>query len=338
MSAPHQSAPRPTRADPSALRFATCEAAPDGAGFASDGQVPEWVHLLPTGEVVGRDGRFFVVDDPAAIVAAFVENGVDLPIDYHHQNDTDPGKRSGPAPAAGWIKDLVATPRAIWGRVEWTARAKTMIAAREFRYLSPSILYSPEDRRVVRIKGAGLVHNPNLHLTALAAEEEPPMPPVPPADSPAARPDPAALMARLAQLLKMPPDADPEAVIAALERALTNPDPQRFVPAEAVQEMLRDRNQKVAALSEGAARTRVEDALARGYITPGLSNWALSLCREDPDRFDDFVAKAVPAFAHLSKRIVPAGAPPGATTRGAGPDVAEALCAQLGLPPGTLKA
>ena len=42
-----------------------------------------------------------------------------------------------------------------------------MIAAKEYRYISPSILFDPKTREIMRLQGAGLVHRPNLHLTAL---------------------------------------------------------------------------------------------------------------------------------------------------------------------------
>lgn len=46
---------------------------------------PEWVHLMPAGEVVARDGRQFVNSDPEAIIADFQARNVDLPIDFEHQ-------------------------------------------------------------------------------------------------------------------------------------------------------------------------------------------------------------------------------------------------------------
>jgi phage I-like protein len=63
------------------------------------------------------------------------------------------------------------TPVACWGRAEWTATAREMIANREYRYLSPSFLFHAATGAIVRLKGAGLVHNPNLHLAALASQD-----------------------------------------------------------------------------------------------------------------------------------------------------------------------
>lgn len=55
--------------------------------------------------------------------------------------------------------------------VEWTATAAEMIGRKEYRTISPSFLFHPKTRQIVQLKGAGLVHNPNLYLTALASQE-----------------------------------------------------------------------------------------------------------------------------------------------------------------------
>ena len=102
---------------------------------------------------------------------AFQSGGIDLPVDYEHQNDVPEARLHGPVPAAGWIKELKADAAGLWGRVEWTATAAEMIGRKEYRFLSPTFLYHPKTRQIVKLKGAGLVHNPNLHLTALASQD-----------------------------------------------------------------------------------------------------------------------------------------------------------------------
>ena len=93
-----------------------------------------------------------------------------IPIDYDHA--TDFGAPEGrPAPAAGWIRELEVRDGAVWGRVEWTARAASSIVAREYRYVSPVFQFDPKDGTVTRLLRAGLTNNPNLHLTAIAASQ-----------------------------------------------------------------------------------------------------------------------------------------------------------------------
>ena len=91
--------------------------------LTAEGAVPEWVHLLPLGQVSSRDGRAFINDDPDSVIAKFRERAVDLPVDYEHQNDRPEARLNGPVPAAGWIKELQTRPDGIWGRVEWTPKA-----------------------------------------------------------------------------------------------------------------------------------------------------------------------------------------------------------------------
>ncbi len=306
----------------------TCDRA-----LAPGGDAPEWVHLFPEGQMTGRDGREFDLADPGALVLAFQSSGVDLPIDYEHQNDRPEARGNGPVPAAGWIKELKLAAGGLWGRVEWTATARELIGNREYRYISPSFLYHPKTKAIVKLKGAGLVHNPNLHLTALANEE------TDMADAPKTTPDAKLpLVQRLAKLLGLPPDADEAAVSAAIAELLgekASPDPAKFVPVEAMQDLLRDRNAKLATMSERAVSGAVEDALKRGFITPAMRSWATALCAQDPASFEGFLASSVPAYAHLTRELLPTAF--AAQTAAQGSAEAEAICRQLGLPAGTLK-
>lgn len=60
----------------------------------------------------------------------------------------------------------------IWGRVRWTDEAARLVAARQYRYLSPVMLRTLQGV-VTRILGASLVHRPDLDLLALSAEPVP---------------------------------------------------------------------------------------------------------------------------------------------------------------------
>ncbi|MDP2739894.1 MAG: phage protease [Pseudorhodobacter sp.] len=308
--------------------------------LAPGGDAPEWVHLFPEGHMTGRDGREFDLADPGALLLAFQSGGVDLPIDYEHQNDRPETRANGPVPAAGWIKELKLAAGGLWGRVEWTATAREMIGNREYRFISPSFLYHPKTKAIVKLKGAGLVHNPNLHLTALAREETD-MPDAPKTTPDASKTTPDAklpLAQRLAKLLGLAADADEADVAAAITELLSgkdNPDPAKFVPVEAMQDLLRDRNAKLATMSERAVSGRVEDALRRGFITPAMRSWATALCAQDPASFERFMTSSVPAYAHLTRELLPTAF--ASQTAAQGSAEAEAICRQLGLPAGTLK-
>ena len=119
--------------------------APSPADAAAS--APEWIELLPAGVFYGRDGRGpFRLDDPGAVIASTtaMQMAAGIPIDYDHA--TDFGAPAGrPAPAAGWIRELEVRGGAVWGRVEWTARAASSIVAREYRYVSPVFQFDPKD-------------------------------------------------------------------------------------------------------------------------------------------------------------------------------------------------
>jgi phage I-like protein len=324
-----------------ALADAICDRA-----LAPGGGAPEWVHLLPAGQMTGRDGRQFELADPAALCMDFQSRGVDLPIDYEHQNDRPEAKLTGPVPAAGWIKELRGDETGLWGRVEWTTTAREMIGKREYRYLSPSFLFHQQSRQIVRLKGAGLVHHPNLHLTALA-NEEPLMPDNTAPDT--AKPESAGLLTRLAAALDLPSDSNAAAILSAFLAALLpgqkiasatateRPDPARFVPIDAVRDLLSDRSTRIATMRESEATARVDSALRAGHITPAMRDWATALCMQDVTSFDTFISKSPAPFAHLHRELL-SGLLPGhrAETAIASQDEA-AICAQLGLKPDALR-
>ena len=297
---------------------------------------PEWVQLLPVGPINGRDGRSWELVDPAALVGAFQSGGIDLPIDYEHANDNPDAKLKGPVTAAGWITELRADA-GLWGWVTWTATAAEMIGNREYRFLSPSFLFDPETRRIVKLKTAGMVHNPNPHLTTLAGEQPPKAPD-------------ADMMQRILANLGLPSDATPDQIADAFARiealrelvtgkpgaAAASPDPARYVPVSAVAEMLRRHSEEQAARTEDRVLAKVNGAFNQGYFNGGMRGWALALCRSDEAAFDTFIARSLPPLAHLLKPSAHNNAIPARGAAPAGSDAAAAVCAQLGLKPDAL--
>ena len=282
---------------------------------------PEWAHLVPNGKVKARDGRVFDVTDSEQIIAVFEAQDVDLAIDYEHQNDRPEARLSGPVPVAGWIKELAARADGIWGRVEWTTRAKELIGNREYRYLSPSLLCEETTGRVLKIKGAGLVHRPALHLTALASQED-------------QMAEDSTLLSRLATLLDMSVEDGEDAILTAFEKRLTEgvkPDPSKYVPIEALEDLMKQRSSENDAVKMDRVKTKVDTACEQGFITPGMRDWATELCTADEARFDAFLQKSTPAYAYLTTELCN-GQPP----HNAGFDIdveAEVtrVCEQLGI-------
>lgn len=131
---------------------------------------PREILLIPAGRIPTRphDGRpAWHNPHPAAVVAATDELRLDLPIDYEHQ--TQRAAANGkPAPAAGWITQTFVRDKAVWGKVEWTQKARKFLRGREYRYTSASF-YHDRDRVVKRVAGAALTNDPALFMPAIAS-------------------------------------------------------------------------------------------------------------------------------------------------------------------------
>lgn len=138
--------------------------------FAS-ADVPEWVHLLPAGEVQTVDGRGpYRVKSLQEIADASLKPGQKLPIDECHSIDklAPIGMSS---PARGWIVELQSRDDGIWGRVEWTGTGQGLLQDKAYLGLSPAILHTAGGE-VLQILRASLTNTPNLQgLVSLHSEE-----------------------------------------------------------------------------------------------------------------------------------------------------------------------
>jgi len=298
---------------------------------------PEWIELLPGGVFYGRDGRGpFRLDDPAAVIASTtaLQMNAGLPIDYDHA--TDFGAPEGrPAPAAGWIRELEVRGGAVWGRVEWTARAASSIVAREYRYVSPVFQFDPKDGSVTRLLRAGLTNNPNLHLTAIAASR------IAAADNQTKDQRMEFPIQELRELLNLDDGATGADVVAKVRelRAAGDAassqststhahDPAHYVAIAEFERALTELNALKADRTRERAAHTVEDAIRAGKIVPAQREWAIAYCAADARGFQAFAAKQ-PSI--LGENLGLGGEPP-ADRRGGGLNAAElAICAQLGL-------
>jgi phage I-like protein len=311
---------------------ASAPASGEGAATA-----PEWIELLPAGVFYGRDGRGpFRLDDPAAVIASTtaLQMNAGLPIDYDHA--TDFGAPEGrPAPAAGWIRELEQRGGAVWGRVEWTARAASSIVAREYRYVSPVFQFDQKDGVVTRLLRAGLTNNPNLHLTAIAASR------TAAANNDTKDEQMEFPTQELRELLSLESDATVADVVAKVRelRAAGDAassqststhahDPAHYVAIAEFERTLTELNALKADRARERAAHTVEEAIRAGKIVPAQREWAIAYCAADTRGFQAFAAKQ-PSI--LSENLGLGGEPP-ADRRAGGLNAAElAICAQLGL-------
>lgn len=258
------------------------------------------VHMLPVGEFVGRDGRpgeglkWKLSEAQGRALAAKLNarhTSVQFNVDYEHQ--TLLAEKNGqPAPASGWSSAFE------WREGEglfalnmrWTAKAKQMIEAEEYKYLSPVIVFDKKTGEVLDVLNAALVAIPNLDLNPVAQErvarmnadflttppEQLPMNPVlmallkalglPETEATTAEQATAAVAA-----LKTSADqaAGLTTEIAALKAATGNPDPGKWVSLERFTQL----GEQVAALSASQVDRQVDEilnaALAAGKCVPG---------------------------------------------------------------------
>jgi len=303
-----------------------------GAGAAEPALAPEWIELIPAGEFDGRDGRGpFRLVEPETVIAATRELRMasGIPVDYDHATDFA-APHGEPAPAAGWITELETRGGAIWGRVDWTARARELIAAREYRYISPVFQYASDDGRVTRLLRAGLTNNPNLYLTAISAAQGEEM-------------TMEELLKELREALGLKVDASPAAVtarvreLAAAARIVRaagarGADPAKYVAMAEFEKALTELNRLRAERARERAEQLVDEAVRAGKLTPAQREWAVEYCGADPRGFGAFAAKQPAVAGHLIGPAPSSYAGDARFTRGPRLGPAElAICAQLGV-------
>jgi phage I-like protein len=317
----------------------------DGAGAAAGAELLEpneqWVHLVPAGTTAGRDGRGPYTLDAPAVVAAFAQHGADLPVDYEHQS-LGAAAKSGPVPAAGWINAVQPRPDGLWGRVAWTAQAAQLLKDKAYRYLSAVFDHLP-DGRVVKLRGAGLVHAPNLVLQAAASEQAPGAPatfaPItPPTDLPTTPAAAAAqgktmsieeLKAQVAALTEQLAQAKTQmsaqgvqlaqanaaaAAATAAQSAGAAPNPAQWVPMGQYQAVTAQLTALQSNQSTNAVAAAVTAAMSAGKVAPAQKDWATAYASQDLKGFEAFVA-ASPVIVSAQAQGAPA---PGALTAAQG--------------------
>lgn len=293
-------------------------ATPAFAALAVDltaaGGAPRAFRLLPYGRFRAADGsgrpaevpEGWLLDREAAeaIARAFNARRDARVIDYEHQT-LHAEKNGRPAPAAGWIGRLEARDDGLYAAdVEWTEAAAAMIAARQYRYVSPVFSYDRRSGRVLAVAHAALTNFAGLDaltdLSALAARF-----------SPVVQPEEEMPMKALAAELGLPETATEAEALAALRALKTAhagelaalkaaaPDPARYVEVAtltAVRGELAAANAELAALKaeklEAEVDKVVQAALAAGKLTPAMEGWARNLGKADLAALRSFVEAA----------------------------------------------
>ncbi len=109
-----------------------------------------------------KGGRWFTIaaSDVAAVVRNFRKkpNG-EVVIDYEHASENPEVAAGGPVPASGWLQAVEDQPDSggiLWGLARFTDRARELIQAGEYKYISPFINWGVRDKETGEPQGATL--------------------------------------------------------------------------------------------------------------------------------------------------------------------------------------
>lgn len=314
----------------------------------------KWVQLLPIGEARPVDGRgpWRVVDAEAIVKASAPILARGMPVDFNHAMESEDGTRH--APAAGWIERLEARADGIWGEIAWTSEGRDKIAGRVYRYISPVFAHDNAGQ-VTAILRAGLTNTPALAMKAICTDMGTGK------DTGATEPasDGRGDATDMPDMSKVTFDSASEVQLRTFARTVLDrlgasfagplqtaldrlPKPvagpggqgasaTQSGPLDAFADLLLSRAQ---ADHNAEVEQMVSDAKARGLLPPALHEWGVALASSDPASFRRFVERSPFKDMNLSREIF-SGRPP-TVPYSEGDGVATAICAQLGLKPGTL--
>jgi len=281
------------------------------------GTAPPEIQILPYGHIETPKGDFIVDEESIdAIIREFEKQKNDIVIDYEHQTLADPPVA---APAAGWIKKLINKGKdGLWAVVEWTDKARQMIAAKEYKYISPVFLKRVSDNKVLKLINAALTNLPNIDgmvplvNKAINIEKE------------------ERHMKELLKTLGLPEDAKEEEAILAVNK-LKESSTQKTVASKAVLEALGLKENAAESeiigtimamkqshstveqltselteiknkLAEKEASDAVDKAMQEGKITPAQKDWAKEYAKSDLAGFHVFVSKA-PVIVPVGQKV-----------------------------------
>jgi phage I-like protein len=125
--------------------------------------LPDGVFRATDGRPDGLPGWKINASSAPRVISASLASGKDILIDYEHQS-MHAAKNGQPVPAAGWFNRLEW--RSGLGMfavgIQWNDKAKSMIAAREYRYVSPVFSFDHKTGDVLQILSVAITNNPAL--------------------------------------------------------------------------------------------------------------------------------------------------------------------------------
>lgn len=255
--------------------------------------------LVPAARFAGRDGRSWINDQPDQVIANIRATGRDVALDINHATElkAPTGEES---PARGWFaaRDFENRGGAIWGRLTLNAKGRELVEGKEYRYLSPAIVFDPKSSRVLSVSSVALTNQHNLGLPALNHEQT------------QHHQETDMDLTAIALALGLNADASQKDILLAIAKqksdhatalnAAQMPDLEKFVPRadfDQKAEVALNAQNELSALKTSLLKAEVEglvdDAVKAGKVAPATKDFYVGLCMQEggAEKFKEFLAK-----------------------------------------------
>ena len=204
--------------------------------------------IARTGVWLGHSAGELIItqENLQQIKTNFDARKIDCVIDYEHQS-----LEAGENPAAGWVKALRIEDDCVIGTISWNTKAKEMIKAGEYKYLSPTFINPYIDPITGQKKG--------MFLHSIALTNTPFL------------------------------DCIDEARANSLNQKKGEEEMDLKQKLEELQKENKALKEQITAQNEKFACSAVESALLACKITQNQKEWALKYAKKDLEGFNQFL-------------------------------------------------
>lgn len=266
-----------------------------------NGNVPEWVQLIPAGATQGSDKRRFINSNPQQILDAKLASNRHIPLDIEHATEIK-GPIGEAAPAQGWFEQLEIRNGEVWGKLNANEDGQALLSKQNYRYISPAF-YHDANGHITAISSVGLTNKPNLDLVALNHQQHSPH-----SQQPQSEQLPMKLPLAIATALSLNSETATEAdAVTAIKKLQSDHelalnrsaqvDLGKFVPMDTHNVALNRAETAEASLNaiqEEKTESLVDAAIDAGKVAPKDKAMYLALCHSQAGReqFESFVKSA----------------------------------------------
>lgn len=280
------------------------------------------IQIFPSGRFYAKDNRRpegwkLTQEFADKLISAADAQKDDYMVDFEHQT-IYAASNGQPNPAAGWFKQLeYRNDEGLFAKVKWTKEAASLIQDDKYRYISP-FFESDDDGNVLSLFNVGLTNTPAIDgmakVVALSeiietkrsrsnflSELESLV-----ANSAGLSADQLVgavkemvnqvnwLTAEVPKTDPAPVDSksDPKADPKPDPKVEETPDPSKFVPIEAFNEVKEELKKIQDVHKEEALNFIIGEAMEEGKITPAQKKWAMNLGKKDLDSLKQYVSSA----------------------------------------------